>query len=103
MPLIEKHRAEIESIECKTFQYGPAERQKVRIVNIVSHDTTEKHNPSSLQLDVYFPPKEALPAGGTIPVLHFLYGGGFVGGARRLAPPYDIAYASTGAFFAKRG
>lgn len=36
-------------------------------------------------------------------VLHFFYGGGFVRGSRRLLPPYDLGYASTGAYFAKRG
>ena len=56
-----------------------------------------------IQLDVYYPPRQATAASGKVPVLHFFYGGGFVSGERRLAPPYDLAYASTGAFFAKRG
>ena len=56
-----------------------------------------------LQLDVYYPPETTLAENEEVPVLHFFYGGGFVAGARRLAPPYDLGYASTGAFFAKRG
>lgn len=56
-----------------------------------------------LQLDIYYPPAEALPSSGKTPVLFFTYGGGFFEGDRRLAHPYDLVYANTGAYFAKRG
>ncbi|TFY57866.1 hypothetical protein EVJ58_g6768 [Rhodofomes roseus] len=83
MPGLEKHRAEIESIQVKTFKYG----------------STDRH-----MLDVYYPPEDTIPASGKTRVLHFFYGGGFVSGARKLPAPYDLGcYASTGAYFAKRG
>ncbi|KAI8995246.1 alpha/beta hydrolase domain-containing protein [Trametes punicea] len=81
IPLLEKRRAEIESVASKTFRYGQAER----------HD-----------LDVYYPPADALSSG-PVPVLFFAYGGGFTQGARRYDPPRDLLYANLGAFFAKRG
>lgn len=81
-PLLEAHRAEIESIKRRTFKFGP----------------TERH-----QLDVYYPPAESQTTGGKCPVLFFFYGGGFVGGTRAFPPPYDLAYVNLGAFFAKRG
>lgn len=55
------------------------------------------------QLDVYYPPADAIPSTGNVPVLYFFYGGGFFEGDRRLAPPYDLVYSNTGAYFAKRG
>ncbi|KAI0350287.1 alpha/beta hydrolase domain-containing protein [Trametes cingulata] len=79
--LLEKSRAEIEGITRKTFRYGEAER----------------HN-----LDIYYPPPEAL-SGGPVPVLFFAYGGGFSTGTRRFEPPADLGYCNVGAFFAKRG
>ncbi|KAJ8501768.1 hypothetical protein ONZ51_g392 [Trametes cubensis] len=81
MKLLEKQRGEIESVACKTFRYGQ----------------TERHN-----LDVYYPPANAA-ANGTVPVLFFVYGGGFASGDRKFKPPYDLAYTNVGAFFAKRG
>ncbi|KAH9929190.1 Alpha/Beta hydrolase protein [Fomitopsis serialis] len=83
VPHLEKRRAEIEGVHVKTFKYGTAERH---------------------MLDVYYPPEDICPTSGRkIPVLHFFYGGSFVRGSRRLPPPYDLGYASTGAYFAKRG
>ncbi|KZT66920.1 alpha/beta-hydrolase [Daedalea quercina L-15889] len=82
IPHLERHRTEIESVQMKTFKYGE----------------TERH-----MLDVYYPPSGDLAASEKVPVLHFFYGGSFVRGARKLAPPYDLAYASTGAYFARRG
>ncbi|OSC98636.1 alpha/beta hydrolase domain-containing protein [Trametes coccinea BRFM310] len=79
--LLEKKRADIESITSKTFRYGD----------------TERHN-----LDVYYPPPEAT-SGGPTPVLFFVYGGGFTSGTRRFDPPFDLVYTNLGAFFAKRG
>ncbi|KAI0631529.1 alpha/beta hydrolase domain-containing protein [Trametes polyzona] len=79
--LLEPHRAEIEGVARKTFKYGEAER----------------HN-----LDVYYPSAEAI-ANGPVPVLFFIYGGGFSTGTRRFDPPLDLGYTNLGAFFAKRG
>ncbi|KAI0370651.1 alpha/beta hydrolase domain-containing protein [Pilatotrama ljubarskyi] len=79
--LLEKRRAEIEGITRKTFRYGEAER----------------HN-----LDVYYPPAEAISSG-SVPVLFFVYGGGFSNGTRKFDPPADLGYCNVGAFFAKRG
>lgn len=36
-------------------------------------------------------------------MLYFIYGGGFFEGDRKLAHPYELVYANTGAYFAKRG
>ncbi|KAI0821730.1 alpha/beta hydrolase domain-containing protein [Trametes gibbosa] len=79
--VLESHRAEIEMITRQTFRYGE----------------TERHN-----LDVYYPPADAV-SGGSIPVLFFIYGGGFATGSRTLSPPLTLAYSNLGAFFAKRG
>ncbi|KAH9847096.1 alpha/beta hydrolase domain-containing protein [Lenzites betulinus] len=79
--VLEGRRAEIESVTRKTFRYGE----------------TERHN-----LDVYYPPTDAV-SGGSTPVLFYVYGGGFSSGARTYDPPLDLAYANVGAFFAKRG
>ena len=46
LPLVEKHRAEIESIQSKTFQYGPTERQKV---HLRIRDSTINSDPRSLR------------------------------------------------------
>ncbi|KZT66918.1 alpha/beta-hydrolase [Daedalea quercina L-15889] len=81
-PELEKHRAEIENIQSRTFKYG----------------VTDRH-----MLDVYYPPVDALPASGKIPVLYFFYGGGFFEGDRRLPHPYGLVYTNTGAYFAKCG
>jgi len=57
------------------------------------------------QLDVYYPP--AVSALSTpnrkLPVLFFIYGGGYSTGWKRYAEPYEMGYRSVGAFFAKRG
>ncbi|KAI0327447.1 alpha/beta hydrolase domain-containing protein [Cubamyces sp. BRFM 1775] len=79
--LLEKQRGEIESIACKTFRYGQ----------------TERHN-----LDVYYPPANTASSG-PVPVLFFVYGGGFATGDRKQEPPYDLGYTNVGAFFVKRG
>ncbi|KAI9058955.1 alpha/beta hydrolase domain-containing protein [Trametes sanguinea] len=79
--LLEKSRADIEGITRKTFRYGD----------------TERHN-----LDVYYPSAETT-SGSPVPVLFFVYGGGFTSGTRRFDPPFDLVYTNVGAFFAKRG
>ncbi|OJT12153.1 hypothetical protein TRAPUB_11302 [Trametes pubescens] len=81
IPILESHRAEIEGIPRKTFRYGD----------------TERHN-----LDVYYPSAEA-SSGGSVPILFFIYGGGFDSGTRQFPPPLDLGYTNVGAFFAKRG
>ncbi|KAI0738005.1 alpha/beta hydrolase domain-containing protein [Daedaleopsis nitida] len=81
MPLLEKRREEIESYPQRTFKYG----------------STDRH-----QLDVYYPDPKAIP-NGKIPVLFFVYGGGFIGGDRKFAAPYNLGYSNVGMFFAQRG
>lgn len=53
-----------------------------------------------LQLDVYHPQK--LQTCKT-PILFWIYGGGFVTGARVLDPPFDVVYTNIGGFFAQQG
>ncbi|KAH9933966.1 alpha/beta-hydrolase [Epithele typhae] len=79
-PLLEARRADIESIPSKTFKYGG----------------TDRH-----QLDVYYPPSGA-GSGSKMPVLFFVYGGGFTSGERKLEPT-NLVYTNIGAFFAQRG
>ncbi|KAL0576635.1 hypothetical protein V5O48_005334 [Marasmius crinis-equi] len=80
VPLLEKNRSQITGVSRRTLQYGP----------------TERH-----QLDVYFPNNET----GTTksPILFFVYGGGFVSGAKSLDPPADLAYANVAAYFTAKG
>ncbi len=56
-----------------------------------------------VQLDVYYPDPAAVSPNGPVPVLFFIYGGGFVFGERQEKPPFDLGYGNLGAFFAKRG
>lgn len=79
VPLLEPLRTEIESAR-KTFRYGD----------------TDRH-----QLDVYYPP--AATDGAKHPVLFFVYGGGFVNGARTFPAPTDLGYGNVGLYFAKQG
>ena len=53
-----------------------------------------------LQLDVYHPQK--LQTCKT-PILFWIYGGGFVTGARVLDPPFDVVYTNIGGFFVQQG
>ncbi|GBE85877.1 alpha/beta-hydrolase [Sparassis crispa] len=82
VPLLEAHRADIESIKRTTFKYGITERQ---------------------QLDVYHPPSDSTLTSRKAPLLFFVYGGGFVEGDRQFSSPYDLGYVNVGAFFAKQG
>ncbi|KAF7318449.1 Esterase lipase thioesterase family protein [Mycena chlorophos] len=77
-PLLESRRAEIKDA-VKTYKYG----------------ATDRH-----QLDVYLPSSQS---GTKAPILFFLYGGGFVQGARQLPAPIDLAYGNLGTYFAKHG
>ncbi|KAJ3552159.1 hypothetical protein NM688_g4297 [Phlebia brevispora] len=78
-PLWKLHEEEILSIRRRTFKYG----------------ATDRH-----QLDIYYP-----SAKGTVdaPILIFVYGGGYLNGAKVLEPPFDLKYKNAGAFFAKQG
>lgn len=76
-PLLEANRSTIESVPRKTFKYG----------------TTDRH-----QLDVYYPKGVT----GPVPILFWVYGGGFVAGAR-IIPGQELQYANIGAFFTSRG
>ncbi|KAI1791601.1 alpha/beta-hydrolase [Ganoderma leucocontextum] len=82
MKLLENRRSEIENHPRKTFQFG----------------NTDRH-----QLDVYYPDPGAVSSNGPVPVLFFIYGGGFVFGERKEKPPFDLGYTNLGVFFAKRG
>ncbi|KAF7358870.1 Esterase lipase thioesterase family protein [Mycena sanguinolenta] len=76
-PLLEPKREEITKAR-KTFKYG----------------ATDRHH-----LDVYYPSK----TGQKHPILFYVYGGGFVQGARTLPPPADLGYGNVGLYFATRG
>ncbi|PIL33055.1 hypothetical protein GSI_04504 [Ganoderma sinense ZZ0214-1] len=82
MKLLENRRSDIEGHPQKTFKFGE----------------TDRH-----QLDVYYPDPAAVSADRTVPVLFFIYGGGFVAGDRKYKAPLDLGYANLGTFFAKRG
>lgn len=74
-----KDSPKIKAVRKETFQYGGEDRHK---------------------LDVYYPPKLQE---GKIPIVFWVYGGGFVTGARVLDPPLDVLYPNIGAFFAHEG
>lgn len=80
----------------KTFRYGATERHNVSRDDQDHPPTTH----STPQLDVYYPEASS---GGSVPILFFVYGGGFDTGTRQFDPPLDLIYTNTGAFFAKRG
>lgn len=80
-PLLEANRAAIDSIVCKTFDYGPIETHK---------------------LDVYYPPNHMDSTAQAAPILVFFYGGGLVTGSRS-SPPSNLVYNNLGAYFASRG
>ena len=60
---------------------------------------------SDAQLDVYYPPTASALStpNGKVPVLFFIYGGGYNPGARRFPEPYDLGYRALAAFFARHG
>jgi len=76
--LLEKNRKSIEAVPLRTFAFGPSERNK---------------------LDVYYPTSTD---SAEAPIVFFIYGGGFVAGARAYPPP-SLVHANVGAFFARRG
>ncbi|KAI1791611.1 alpha/beta-hydrolase [Ganoderma leucocontextum] len=82
MKALENRRSEIESHPQQTFQFG----------------TTDRH-----KLDVFYPDTAVVSPNGPVPVLFFIYGGGFVSGDRKQDPPFDLGYTNVGVFFAKRG
>ncbi|EMD35729.1 hypothetical protein CERSUDRAFT_106459 [Gelatoporia subvermispora B] len=82
VPLLEQRRAEIESIRCESYQYGP----------------TNRH-----MLDMYYPPTTSITGGVRAPVLFLAYGGGFGTGERAYRSPIDLIYRNVGAFFAQHG
>ncbi|KAF9221139.1 alpha beta hydrolase domain-containing protein [Gyrodon lividus] len=84
IPILNEKKAEIEKVEKKEFKYG----QRYR------------HN-----LDVYYPPSSSVTTtpNGKLPVLFFIYGGGYNTGARQFQEPYEMGYRALGAFFAQRG
>ena len=55
----------------------------------------------STQLDVYYP--IAPSTSGKTQILVWVYGGGFITGARQMPAPMDLGYACVGAYFARRG
>ncbi|KAF5351143.1 hypothetical protein D9756_008258 [Leucocoprinus leucothites] len=80
-PLLEKNRPFITSVSKKAIKYGE----------------TDRH-----YLDIYYPPSQAI-SGDPTPILFFVYGGGFVTGARNRPPPMDLVYSCLGSFFARQG
>ncbi|KAL0956641.1 hypothetical protein HGRIS_002774 [Hohenbuehelia grisea] len=79
-PVLEEKRQEIQAVPKKTFKYGK----------------TDRH-----QLDIYFPTTPSRT--GKLPILFFIYGGGFTSGDRTLGKHADLVYANVGAFFSERG
>ncbi|KAI0694034.1 Alpha/Beta hydrolase protein [Cytidiella melzeri] len=78
-PLLEAREIEINSFKTKTFAYGPTDRHK---------------------LDVYFPNPSGVKS---VPILFFVYGGGYAQGAKAMGPPYHLIHRNVGAFFASQG
>lgn len=78
--LLKTRAAEIRSVQCDSYSYGPDDRQR---------------------LDLYSPASPCL-TNGRRTVLIFLYGGGFVNGNRTLPLPFldGLVHANIGAFFA---
>ncbi|KAG6372056.1 alpha beta hydrolase domain-containing protein [Boletus reticuloceps] len=84
IPVLNEKKAEIDKIERKEFQYGQKNRH---------------------YLDVYYPPTTCAlsTSNGKLPVLFFIYGGGYNTGSRRLPEPYEMGYRALGSSFAARG
>ncbi|KJA16593.1 hypothetical protein HYPSUDRAFT_58130 [Hypholoma sublateritium FD-334 SS-4] len=85
-PLLKAKKTFIKAVEKRTFKYGE----------------TDRH-----QLDVFYPPPGAhfdADKKEQVPVLFFVYGGGFNTGERSIAPrTFGLVYACVAAFFARRG
>jgi hypothetical protein len=78
--LLQPQLEAIKSTPCKTFQYGPHQRQK---------------------LDIYYPASPENVAK-DCPIMIFLYGGGLVHGSKILPMiPNELVYANLAHFFAK--
>ncbi|KAJ8457759.1 hypothetical protein ONZ45_g18188 [Pleurotus djamor] len=77
--LLEERRTVIESVPKRTHTYGSTPRHK---------------------LDIYYPPSAT---NSKLPILIYVYGGGFTSGERVLPPPFDLVYANVGSFYASRG
>ena len=52
---------------------------------------------------MYYPDPAAISPNNPVPVLFFIYGGGFVFGERQEKSPFNLGYGNLGTFFAKRG
>lgn len=78
-PLIAKNATTIRSVSKETHSYGPTDRQK---------------------LDIYTPPKPSI-VNGRKAVLVFIFGGGFVRGAKTIpGVADDLVYSNLASFFA---
>ncbi|OAX35962.1 alpha beta hydrolase domain-containing protein [Rhizopogon vinicolor AM-OR11-026] len=84
VPILDERKADIEKIDRKTFVYN---------------DTRNSRN----ELDVYYPLNPTLTKDGKIPILVFVYGGGFNTGSRQFPEPYSMGYRALGSFYAHRG
>ncbi|KAG8215736.1 alpha beta hydrolase domain-containing protein [Butyriboletus roseoflavus] len=84
IPALDDKKAAIDKIERKEFKYGQRNRH---------------------YLDVYYPPAASALStpNGKLPVLFFVYGGGYNTGSRRFPEPYEMGYRALGSFFATRG
>jgi len=82
VPLLNERKAEIEKVERNEFKYGQGDRH---------------------YLDVYYPPAASALStpNKKLPVLFFIYGGGYNSGSRRY--PNENLYRALGSFFATRG
>jgi len=80
-PLLRANASAIRATKFETFTYGSHPRQA---------------------LDVYYPTQRRRPSvsSGNVPVLIFLYGGGFVNGSKTLPFADELAYSNVGHFFA---
>ncbi|KIK72776.1 hypothetical protein PAXRUDRAFT_21593 [Paxillus rubicundulus Ve08.2h10] len=74
-------KADVEKIEKKEFKYGQWYRHK---------------------LDVYYPPASSVTKtpSGKLPVLFFIYGGGYHTGSWQFQEVYKMGYQVLGTFFA---
>lgn len=84
-PIHESNRASIESHPKKTFQFGKTSRHKLDI-----------YSPATTFPGIRADSKK-------VPILFWVYGGGFISGGRNLPAPDDLIYGNIGKYFADRG
>ncbi|KAF9449233.1 alpha/beta hydrolase domain-containing protein [Macrolepiota fuliginosa MF-IS2] len=90
----------IQILEPTSVAFKEIIQQNITVITDVSRKTFKYGDDERHQLDIYHPPAAQT---GKTPILFYVYGGAFVGGARVLPPPLDMAYPCVGAFFARQG